>query len=31
VGQYVNSSGAEAPLAERWNGTMWTIQTTPDL
>jgi hypothetical protein len=26
VGQYANSSGAEAPLAERWNGTTWTIQ-----
>jgi hypothetical protein len=29
VGYYVNSSGTQVPLAERWNGTAWTIQTTP--
>ena len=30
VGQYVNGSGTEATLAEAWNGTTWTIQSTPD-
>jgi hypothetical protein len=29
VGSYTNSSGVVVPLAERWNGTEWTIQTTP--
>ena len=29
VGQYTNSSGAKVPLAERWNGTAWSVQTTP--
>jgi len=29
VGRYENSSGAEVPLAERWNGTEWSIQSTP--
>jgi len=28
VGHYVNSSGVEVPLAERWNGTAWSIQET---
>jgi hypothetical protein len=28
VGGYVNSSGASVTLAERWNGTSWTIQPT---
>jgi hypothetical protein len=27
-GSYVNSSGTTVPLAEKWNGTEWTIQTT---
>jgi len=30
VGSYENSAGtASAPLAERWDGTDWTIQPTP--
>ncbi len=29
VGSYLNSTG-QAPLAEAWNGTSWTIQTTPN-
>jgi hypothetical protein len=29
VGSYKNSSGKEVTLAERWNGTEWTIQATP--
>ncbi len=29
VGYYTNSSGAYEPLTERWNGTTWTIQSTP--
>ncbi len=29
VGTYTNSSGVEVPLAERWNGTEWSIQSTP--
>jgi hypothetical protein len=28
VGDYVNGSGADVTLAERWNGTKWTIQPT---
>jgi len=28
VGHYVNSSSVEVPLAERWNGTTWSIQET---
>jgi len=28
VGHYVNSSGVEVPLAERWNGKEWSIQET---
>jgi hypothetical protein len=27
VGQYVNSSGVKVPLAERWNGKEWSLQT----
>ncbi len=30
VGDYTNSAGGLSPLAERWNGTSWTIQTTPN-
>jgi hypothetical protein len=30
VGYYVNSSGVEVTLAERWNGTEWAVQTTPN-
>jgi hypothetical protein len=30
VGQYVNSAGLAVTLAERWNGTEWTIQSTPN-
>jgi hypothetical protein len=30
VGTYVNSSGTRATLAEYWNGTEWTIQSTPN-
>jgi hypothetical protein len=30
VGRYASSSGAELTLAERWNGSAWTIQTTPN-
>jgi hypothetical protein len=30
VGHYINSSGVKVTLAERWNGTEWTIQTTPN-
>jgi hypothetical protein len=29
VGTYTNSSGTELPLAERWDGSTWTLQTTP--
>lgn len=29
VGNSTGPSGASAPLAEAWNGTTWTIQTTP--
>ncbi len=29
VGDYFESSGAEVPLAEGWNGTAWTTQETP--
>jgi hypothetical protein len=29
VGYYYNTSGIYFPLAERWNGTTWTIHTTP--
>ena len=30
VGSYTNSAGAAVALAERWNGTSWTIQQTPN-
>jgi hypothetical protein len=30
VGDYVNSSGADVTLAERWNGSKWAIQPTPN-
>jgi hypothetical protein len=29
VGDYVTSTGASKTLAERWNGTAWTLQSTP--
>jgi hypothetical protein len=29
VGFYVDSAGLDVPLAEAWNGTSWSIQTTP--
>jgi hypothetical protein len=29
VGDAPNGSGGTAPLAERWNGSSWRIQTTP--
>jgi YVTN family beta-propeller protein len=30
VGDYVDGSGAVVPLAERWDGSAWTIQTPPN-
>ncbi len=30
VGDYTNSTGESVTLAERWNGTTWAIQTTPN-
>jgi hypothetical protein len=30
VGSYEASSGAHVTLAERWNGTAWTVQATPN-
>ena len=30
VGFYRGSSGAVVTLAERWDGTSWTVQTTPN-
>ena len=27
VGEYVNASGIKVPLAERWNGEKWSVQT----
>jgi hypothetical protein len=30
VGYYYNTSGVYFTLAERWNGTSWTIQSTPN-
>jgi hypothetical protein len=30
VGEYENSSGVEVTLAERWNGTEWSVQSTPN-
>jgi hypothetical protein len=29
VGFYINSSEIYVPLAERWNGTAWSVQSTP--
>jgi len=29
VGDYINSSGVELTMAERWNGTSWSILPTP--
>ncbi|HEX5527279.1 MAG TPA: fibronectin type III domain-containing protein [Solirubrobacterales bacterium] len=29
VGEYVNSSGTQVPLAERWNGSAWSAETPP--
>jgi len=31
VGYYVNSSNVEETLAERWSGTEWSVQTTPNV
>jgi hypothetical protein len=30
VGRYNNQSGRTLTLAERWNGSTWSVQTTPD-
>jgi hypothetical protein len=30
VGNYTSSAGVIETLAERWNGTEWSIQTTPN-
>ena len=30
VGHYTNKAGDEVTLAERWDGTSWAIQTTPN-
>src|SRR5207302_64415 len=30
VASYTNSSGVDVTLAERWNGSSWTIQSTPN-
>lgn len=30
VGSYINSTGHRVTLAERWNGTSWTVQPTPN-
>jgi hypothetical protein len=30
VGSYTNSAGVIVTLAERWNGTSWAVQTTPN-
>lgn len=29
VGNYVSPAGTQVPLVERWNGSAWTMQTTP--
>ena len=29
VGGYINSAGEGVPLAEAWNGSIWSIQPTP--
>jgi hypothetical protein len=30
VGEYFNSAGTRVTLAERWNGSSWAIQSTPN-
>jgi hypothetical protein len=30
VGQYTSSQGVRVTLAERWNGTSWSVQATPN-
>src|SRR5215472_11542342 len=30
VGYYTSSQGVKVTLAERWNGTSWSVQPTPD-
>jgi hypothetical protein len=30
VGDYVNNSGLDVTLAERWTGSTWAIQSTPN-
>jgi hypothetical protein len=30
VGNYVNGAGTDLTLAERWDGTTWTVQPTPN-
>ena len=30
VGDYTNAAGTDLTLAERWNGTSWKIQSTPN-
>lgn len=30
VGSYTDSSGVQLTLAESWNGTAWTVKTTPN-
>jgi hypothetical protein len=30
AGDYVNNAGVQVTLAERWNGTEWTVQSTPN-
>src|SRR3954454_6749777 len=30
VGSFTDSSGFDAPMAQRWNGTSWARQTTPN-
>jgi hypothetical protein len=30
VGYYTNSAGVQVTLAERWNGTAWAVQSTPN-
>jgi hypothetical protein len=30
VGSFVTRSGSSLPLVERWNGTSWSIQSTPN-
>jgi hypothetical protein len=31
VGYWANASGSEFTLAERWNGTNWVVQSTPNV